>query len=296
MKKRIYIVLLLSLLAGMSVAAPHYGTGALTHWLGFSVMGVEATPIMGKTEAKAGVGGGGQVSLFYELHKGHFFFNAGVGADYLITNCSLSRYSDEFPRVDPYTGQNTIYRYIYSDYREQQTQMRMVVPVQFGYRFGSWVYIGLGAAYRTQPFINSTSSKARMLTEGEYENYIQPIRNTEAYEYWPEAEYKNGGKVRSATHEVAVEAELGARIPIVRGVQMRIGAYVGYDIPIDKFANRAAMPLVSYTPSDTRAIRFNSLFDSALLNKDVQRIRAGVRVTFLFNVTRNRQACMCMTD
>lgn len=295
MKQRLYIVLVWSLLAGMSVAAPHYNTGAVTHWLGFSVAGVEASPIMGKTEAKIGIGGGGQLSLLYELHKGRFFFNAGLGADYIITNCSLAHYTDEFPRID-FTGEDVIYRYVYSDYREQQTQMRMVVPVQFGYRFGSWFYIGLGAAFRMQPFINSASSKARMLTEGEYERFIQPIRNSDQYQYWPEAEYKNGSKVRSATNEVAVEAELGARISLARGIQMRVGAYLGYDIPMGSYANRASSPLVTYSPSDTRDIQFNSLFDSPLLSRDVQRIRAGVRVTFLFNVTRERRACMCMTE
>jgi hypothetical protein len=54
------------------------------------------------------------------------------------------------------------------------------------------------------------------------------------------------------------------------------------------------MTLIDYT--DDPNIRFNSLLDSPVLNKDAQRVRAGLRVTFLFNVTRNTSSCMCMND
>ena len=294
MKLRAYIVSLLALLTTMSVAAPRYGTNRLSHWLGISLTGVEATPILGKkTDAYAKAGGGGQLTLLYELHKGHFFFNAGVGADYIVTNCALDAYANAFPRVD-FTGEPVLYRYVYSDLKEQQTQVRILLPVQFGYRFGRWVYAGLGATVRFQPIMNKTVTTARMFTEGEYERFIQPIRNAPAYDYRAEAEYKGNSLVRSATNELAVEAEVGARIPL-KGVQMRIGAYVGYDLPLQSYKNkRANMTLIDY--SEDPNIRFNSLLDSPVLSKDAQRVRAGLRVTFLFNVTRNTSACMCMTE
>lgn len=294
MKLRAYIVSLLVALATMSVAAPRYSTGGVSHWLGISLTGVEATPILDKkTDAYAKAGGGGQLTLLYELHKGHFFFNAGVGADYIVTNCALDAYHDEFPRVD-FTGEPVLYRYVYSDLKEQQTQVRILLPVQFGYRFGRWVYAGLGATVRFQPIMNKTASTARMFTEGEYERFIQPIRNAPAYDYRAEAEYKGNSLVRSATNEVALEAEVGARIPL-KAVQMRIGAYVGYDLPLQSYnAKRANMTLIDYT--EDPKIRFNSLLDSPVLNKDAQRVRAGLRVTFLFNVTRKTSSCMCMND
>lgn len=294
MKLRAYIVSLLVALATMSVAAPRYSTGGVSHWLGISLTGVEATPILDKkTDAYAKAGGGGQLTLLYELHKGHFFFNAGLGADYIVTNCALDAYADAFPRVD-FTGEPVLYRYVYSDLKEQQTQVRILLPVQFGYRFGRWVYAGLGATVRFQPIMNKTVTTARMFTEGEYERFIQPIRNAPAYDYRAEAEYKGNSLVRSATNEVALEAEVGARIPL-KAVQMRIGAYVGYDLPLQSYnAKRANMTLIDYT--EDPKIRFNSLLDSPVLNKDAQRVRAGLRVTFLFNVTRKTSSCMCMND
>ena len=294
MKLRTYIVSLLVLSATMSVAAPRYSANRLSHWLGISLTGVEASPILGKkTDAYAKAGGGGQATLLYELHKGHFFFNAGLGADYIVTNCALDAYADAFPRVD-FTGEPMLYRYVYSDLKEQETQVRILMPIQFGYRFGDWVYAALGAAVRFQPIVNKTSSTARMFTEGEYERFIQPIRNAPEYDYRAEAEYKGSSPVRSATNEVALEAEVGARIPL-KGVQMRIGAYVGYDLPLQSYTSkRANMTLMDY--SEDPNIRFNSLLDSPVLNKDAQRVRAGIRVTFLFDVTRDKSACMCMTE
>lgn len=294
MKLRAYIVSLLVALATMSVAAPRYSTGSVSHWLGISLTGVEATPILDKkTDAYAKAGGGGQLTLLYELHKGHFFFNAGLGADYIVTNCALDAYADAFPRVD-FTGEPVLYRYVYSNLKEQQTQVRILMPVQFGYRFGKWVYAGLGATVRFQPIMNKIVTTARMFTEGEYERFIQPIRNAPAYDYRAEAEYKGNSLVRSATNEVALEAEVGARIPL-KAVQMRIGAYVGYDLPLQSYnAKRANMTLIDYT--EDPKIRFNSLLDSPVLNKDAQRVRAGLRVTFLFNVTRKTSSCMCMND
>jgi len=293
MKCRTYILSVLVLLAGMSAAAPRYSKGGVTHWLGLSLTGVEATPVLGKTEAYAKAGGGAQAELLYELHKGHFFFNAGLGADYIVTNTALDAYADAFPRVD-FMGEDVLYRYVYSDMRERQTQIRLVVPVQFGYRFGKWVYVGLGAAARIQPLVNTTSTTARMLTEGEYERFIQPIRNAPAYDYRPEADYAGKSKVRSATNELAVEAEVGARIPF-RGMQLRIGAYLGYDIPLQSYkSKRADMTLIDY--SEDPAIRFNSMLDSPVLSSDPQRVRVGVRVTFLLDVTRTPSSCMCMTE
>ena len=294
MKLRAYIVSFMAALTTMSVAAPRYSTGSVSHWLGISLTGVEATPILDKkTDAYAKAGGGGQLTLLYELHKGHFFFNAGLGADYIVTNCALDAYADAFPRVD-FTGEPVLYRYVYSNLKEQQTQVRILMPVQFGYRFGKWVYAGLGATVRFQPIMNKTVTTARMFTEGEYERFIQPIRNAPAYDYRAEAEYKGNSLVRSATNEVALEAEVGARIPL-KAVQMRIGAYVGYDLPLQSYSSkRANMTLIDYT--EDPKIRFNSLLDSPVLNKDAQRVRAGLRVTFLFNVTRKTSSCMCMND
>lgn len=306
MRTRAYMVFLCLMLTSVSVAAPRYTKkNTLTHWLGFSVTGVEANVIAPQSQIALHAGGGAQLHALYELQKSGFFFNIGVGADFIATNTGMDSYSEAFDRVD-YTGERVLYRYCYVDYKEQQRQLRIVAPVQFGYQFGDWVYAAVGASFRMMPLLNSVNAHTRMFTEGEYGRFIEPIRNAPEYGYWPEAEYMETGKVLSAVHEVAVEAEVGVNIPMPkRWLRTRAGAYFGYDVPIGNYANRATTPLADYSKVDINPftqsqenlqanLRFNSMLDTPVAKNDVQRMRIGIRVTMLFDVTTHKNKCMCL--
>jgi len=304
---RLYIYIVTTVLWTATVSAKSYdvSSSAPTHWLGVSVMGVEANSLLGgNTDAFMRPGGGGQFTFFYEVQKKAFFFNVGLGMDYVLTASALKEHTDAFTRVDYYDHDVLTYRYIYSHYEEKQTQLRLLVPVQFGYRFGDWFYIGLGAAFRLSPLLNSFNTTTRMYAEGEYDKHIGPIRDADVYGFWSDAEYKGSGSVRSAAHEVAVEAEFGARVPLAKKVEMRAGVYLGYDIPLSSYSQRATTPLVDYSAVDVNPatqskanleanIRFNSMYDTSVLNREVQRIRVGLRLTFLFNVAQSSKPCMC---
>ena len=302
MKIRNYIVLLLLVMASTSEAALRVSS-PLSHKLGLSLTGVEANALTGG-DIRTKLGGGGQLHLFYELHKNNFYFNVGIGADYIITNNTLNHYSDAFDRVD-FTGEPVLYRYIYSDYRDQHSQLRVVIPMQFGYYIGDWMYVGVGAAFRTSPLLNNYSARTRMLAEGEYERFVQPIRNTEQYGYWPETDYHGNGRLRSVMHEVAVEAEIGIRLPLpTKRFQMRMGVYVGYDMPIGVYKGRE-MPLADYSNVDINPmtqtwaniqenLQLNSLLDSSVAAHDAHRLRVGVRLSMLLDVTVRKTKCMCL--
>lgn len=296
----------LALVANTMMAAPRYSAGQLSHWLGISATGVEANHIFKKNlPAYTQAGGGGEATLLYEIQKGRFFFNIGLGAEYMQTASAIDAYSDEFLRMD-YTGDQVLYRYVYSDYEETQTQLRVVAPVHFGYHFGDWFYIGLGAAFRSKPLMNAFDVKTRILTEGQYDYLIQPIRNAPDYGYWQEADYTGKGVVNSATHEMAVQLELGARVPIAKKVQMRVGAFLGYDLPLisykqpkDILVNYAAVdtnPLTQSMENLAQNIQFNSMLDANVTHNNLQRIRVGVKLTFIFNVTNTAMPCMCLID
>ena len=219
----------------------------------------------------------------------------------------MDTHSEAFERVD-YTGEQVLYRYCYTNYKEQQRQLRIIVPVQFGYLFGNWVYAGVGASFRTAPLLNSVNAHTLMFTEGEYSRFIDPIRNAPDYGYWPEAEYTESGKVQSALNEIAVEAEVGVNVPVsVNWFRMRAGVYFGYDLPIGSYTKRAETPLADYSKVDTNPqtqsfedlqanLRFNSMLDTPVAKKDVQRMRIGIRLTMLFDVTTHAKHCMCMPD
>lgn len=307
MKQRSIIVGICLLLAASLMAAPRYGRTAVTHWLGLSLTGVEANMLPASSSGvKPKAGYGGQAHLQYEIHAGKFFFNAGLGFDYIVTNNALASYSDAFDRVD-LMGEPLIYRYVYSDFKEQERQLRFILPVQFGYEIGEWMYIGVGAEFRAAPFINNFKSSGRMLAEGEYERFIEPIRNSEQYGFWPETEF-NTIPLRAGAdaHEVAVELELGARVPVGKKGLVRFGVYAGYDIPVE-YSSKTPTPLFDYSRIDTnpatqswentqKYLQINSLIGSPLMSIATQRLRVGVRVSLLINVTHTPSQCMCLRD
>lgn len=307
MKKRSIIVGICLLLAASLMAAPRYGRTVVTHWLGLSLTGVEANMLPASSSGvKPKAGYGGQAHLQYEIHAGKFFFNAGLGFDYIVTNNALASYSDAFDRVD-LMGEQLIYRYVYSDFREQERQLRFILPVQFGYEIGEWMYIGVGAEFRAAPFINNFKSSGRMLAEGEYARFIEPIRNSEQYGFWPESEF-NTIPLRAGAdaHEVAVELELGARVPMGKKGLARFGVYAGYDIPVE-YSSKTPTPLFDYSRIDTnpatqswentqKNLQINSLLGSTLMNITTQRLRVGVRISLLINVTHTPSRCMCFRD
>ena len=307
MKQRSIIVCICLLLAASLMAAPRYGRTAVTHWLGLSLTGVEANMLPASSSGvKPKAGYGGQAHLQYEIHAGKFFFNAGLGFDYIVTNNAMASYSDAFDRVD-LMGEQLIYRYVYSDFKEQERQLRFILPVQFGYEIGEWMYIGVGAEFRAAPFINNFKSSGRMFAEGEYERFIEPIRNSEQYGFWPESEL-NTIPLRAGAdaHEVAVELELGARVPMGKKGLARFGVYAGYDIPVE-YSSKTSTPLFDYSRIDTnpatqswentqKYLQINSLLGSTLMNITTQRLRVGVRVSLLINVTHTPSQCMCLRD
>lgn len=307
MKQRSIIVGICLLLAASLMAAPRYGRTVVTHWLGLSLTGVEANMLPASSSGvKPKAGYGGQAHLQYEIHAGKFFFNAGLGFDYIVTNNAMASYSDAFDRVD-LMGEQLIYRYVYSDFKEQERQLRFILPVQFGYEIGEWMYIGVGAEFRAAPFINNFKSSGRMFAEGEYERFIEPIRNSEQYGFWPESEF-NTIPLRAGAdaHEVAVELELGARVPMGKKGLARFGVYAGYDIPVE-YSSKTSTPLFDYSRIDTnpatqswentqKYLQINSLLGSTLMNITTQRLRVGVRVSLLINVTHTPSQCMCLRD
>ena len=303
-RKYLYIVLLSVLPAVVSVAAPRqYKSATLTHWVGMSVTGVEANLLPNGNDIIIKGGGGGGGHLLYELRTGGWFFNIGLGADYILTNTALATYTDAFGRVDR-TGEALTYRYNYSDYAEQQRQVRLMIPLQVGYQFGDYAYVGIGASFRTKPLLNEIRTHTRMYTQGEYERFIEPFRDAPYYGFWSEDEYSGTGIMRSATNEMAVEAEVGTNIPLnAKKVRMRAGLYFGYDLPLSQFEEREATALVDYSAVNKSPysqsqedlkenIRFNSMLDTSL-SAEAQRVRVGLRLTVLFDVTPKPRHCMC---
>ena len=320
--RRLSIIALLLCLATTLVAAPRYrASNTLTHHVGVALAGFEANLFTGQTnpDVTVGIGGGAQLSVNYELQKSGFFFQIGAGVDFTRTAASLKQYDgDTINTVFDIGGyvDSVVYRYVYSDYREQHDQMRIVVPIRFGYLIGKWAYIGIGASYRSMPLImNALTVNTRMYSQAEFIQAYMPNIHPEdddlghiwedTYKVWIESDYAGKGRVLSATHEVAAEAEIGMRFALTNKLQLRAALYAGYDIPIISFKkdNRLKTlgdyskldnnPLASDKDNLKNNLGFNSMLDTNILLRDPHRLRAGLRLTLLFNVSSESEHCMC---
>lgn len=341
---RLNIILLLSIVSlSVSAVRPFNPNSNVTHWIGLSVLGEEANPIL-KSNMNIDVldGWGGQATLFYELHKNNFFFNVGLGVDYVTTSTKIETFTDE-PYDNTTWGKiqfsipslvtvdeaiNVSYRYVYSNYNEQQRQMRLVLPIQFGFEFAEWWYTAFGVTFRFTPLQNSFAVSSRMFTEGQaffaeeileknpILKEIGPVvtaevfrNNIEGFEpgigFWPEDEFNNerkNNKIRSATNEMSVEAEIGVNLNLMRRFRMRAGVFVGYDLPLSsiKPTHLIDYPVNLYSNTDLLSqdlrnpndyIDFNSMLDASQIA--AQRIRVGLKLTLLLNVTPKSTLCNC---
>ena len=144
-----------------------------------------------------------------------------------------------------------------------------------------------------------------MYAQGEYDRFIEPIRETPYYGFWARDTYTGQGVMLSATNEVALEAEAGVNIPLpMQVIKMRAGVFVGYDLPLTKYEARSSSPLVDYSAVNTNPltqtqenvkqnIRFGSMLDTSLAAHDAHRLRVGMRLTVLFDITPKPKHCMC---
>ena len=288
------------------------------HFITTSIAGGSGLGMSCGDMIRPGAGGDAQLAVNYEVLRSGFFFSIGVGADYRLSQFAMkTNMVDQFPMPDR-DGRATLYRYVYSGYREQEHTIYGSVPIQFGYRIKNKVYISLGAK-ASMPLWNTYSVSTDMYTEGAYENLIDVIsRNVPSYGYYPEIRYGYKGSYKAPTLMVSPTAEIGAFFRIVPGISCRLGAYVEYAIPV--VGNQhITKDIVDYTAIDSNPqtrnlenlqsfIRFNSVLNAHMdpsstsypgtnvMKAASQFISFGIRATFRFNVTRTPSICMCEID
>jgi len=317
--KRILILPLLFLSLG--VQAQYYNTmsSRCRHYINLSVGAGVAENLSFNNYVTNRVGGNGQFAFTYEIQKKLFFFNFGVGVDYMLTSQGISHFVDQYNRVDK-EGDEILYRYVYDNYKEHQHILTGTFPIQFGFNLGQYVYLAVGAKV-SAPFFTQYTTKTDMYTEGEYIRFIQPIsRNVPAYGFYATDTYKYKGIINPlGSINVAPTFEIGGRIPLdaKKKIDCRVGLYAEYAIPVVKKQFSAELMDYSATQTDPLTqnqadlkanIRFNSLmyshFPSSVLEtsgmtfmtKAAEYLTVGVKATFCFDVTIPPKICVLCYD
>lgn len=279
----------------------------MQHYINISLQGGETNTLTAAAEGyditdKAGAGGG--LSVAYELTKGNFFFNVGVGADYQWTGQHLEAFTDEFERID-FEGEALLYHYNYSDFRERQRTLLVSIPVQFGYWVHPYIYLAVGAKIGL-PVMATYSNSADMYTDGVYDRFLEPFSNVPQYGYYSTDRYSYSNNsmsaVRAALPQVAATIELGGRIPVkMKKHQLRAGVFAEYAFPFGSLtrgsiADYSAVDTNPYTQSQEQLRQtfvMNSVLDSYCLKRLHQNLTVGLKITLQLNVTRNTEPCRC---
>lgn len=317
MKKYFTLLLTTLMLSSMSYAQ-YYSTvtSRARHYLNLSV-GAGISENMSVTELVSNkVGGTGQFQFTYEMDKKSFFFQFGVGVDYLYTGQGLAEMTDQYERNDK-DGEPILYRYVYSDYKEAQHNILVTIPVMFGFHFATYGYVSAGAKVGL-PVYGHYKTTTDMFTEGEYLRFVQPIsKNVPAYGFYPRGEYSYSGDFDRSGIFVSPVFEIGGRFRIKKKIDCRLGLFAEYALPVggsNYKANLIDLNQVDINPVSQNQknleenIRFNSIlmshFNTTVLNHEgenlldraSQYLQIGVRATFRFDVTIPPYICVLCYD
>ena len=298
MNKPSYILRSVLLIALITMSSSVF---ALSHYLTASLGGGATIPMALPDGMERQLGGEGQLSVAYELGHQGFFFNVGVGAEYMLLRGTVERFADQFARQDK-NGIDINYRYVYGNYEENDRLIHLTIPVQVGYRFLKYGYVAAGVKF-SLPLWGQNTCNTKMYTELEYTNLIAPIsRDVPSYGAYKETDYSStdASKQQSfiSTCNVAPNIEIGGWLPISRKVNCRIGAFCEYVIPLksgnipESRVDYSAVDVNPQTQNQTN-LSENIHFCSQLTTHTIV---VGLRCTFRFKVAGTSKICNCVKD
>lgn len=302
--KHIALVICLVLIQGIGNAR-NYQKAVAAHYIGLSIGGGEANDIAKNLHPLPGAAG--NVTLFYEMQKNRVMVSIGVQAQFQYTRDSLVSFVNGFDRTDIMGAVN--YQYVYSNWLDKQTDLRVTIPVRIGYQPNDYLYVMAGADVSMALFSRHTTT-ANMFTQGVHAWDSKPIQTDDLTDfsanlgYYRSAEYNTTAPCTENIW-VAPAVEIGSYIPLKsKKSKLRVGVYANYGIRIGKRQN---LDVVDYSAIDmgvnpnTQSQSFlqnNVVLNSALNSNQLAsmpgNLEVGLRVTYLMDVTAEKKICMCV--
>lgn len=301
-------ILSLLLLLWSVAAMAQYATSRPAHYMALSLGGGEANTFTSLVAddhiLKDPIGGSALFNMAYELRKDRFLFGLGAGIDYTYTRQTVQSFSMPSAITDR-EGDNIIYTYRYSDYRDRQHVLSVGIPVYAGGYIGKYAYL-LAGAKLSVAVLAKHHTTTMLSTDGTYSDLTEDgiIKNVSSYGYFPAEEFAARKDYAAPMLRIAPMVEAGVRLPLrSRRVEMRLGVYAEYHIPVSYTHD---LPLVDYsqmptTPPDEQTLQdmhnlliFNPITNSYLQSKTWSQLTVGVKWTCLFNLTRQAYPCRCI--
>ena len=300
-----HIVLILFLLLQGIVYARGYQASTAVHHIGMSVGGGEANDLAKNLHTLPGAAG--NITLFYEMQKNRIMVSIGVEAQFQYTRDSLDAFVNEFKRTDIMGAVN--YQYIYSNWFDKQTDLRVAIPLRVGYQPNDYLYFMAGADVSIALMAQHTTT-ATMYTQGVHAWDSKPMQTDDLTDfsanlgYYKSSEYSTTAPYTENIW-VAPALEIGSYIPLKsKKSKLRVGAYANYGIRIGKHPNSelvdySAIDMSANPNSQSQSFLQNNLVLNSALNSNrwssmPGNLEVGLRITYLLELTTHKKICMCM--
>ena len=322
MRRTILTLICVAILAPVS-GQQYYNTvsSRCRHFLDLSIGAGVAENMAKAPLVNTKIGADANFAFTYEIAKKSFFFQIGFGADYIMARRGLDPFTDSYTgRFDKDGFLLNRYSYVYTEYQEQTHYLLGTVPVLFGFQLTQRMYISFGAKVML-PFMYTYKTDARFYTEGVYDQFIDVIsRNVPNYGFYDESDYQYKAPMTFGLTDiyVAPTLEIGAKFALAKKVDVRVGVYAEYALPV--VASKAKMDILDYSMVEMNPIlqnqmdlaeniRFNNIAygrfnptvegeksGAVLQNDPSQYLNVGIRATFRFDVTIPPKICLMCSD
>ena len=291
-----------------SAKTPKYKS-TTNHYIGFSIGGGEANDIFTGTDGvKPLTGGAANAMVSYELQLNRMLlFSIGLQVQYQYTRDTVAPFMDSFYRRD--IMGNVEYQYLYSKWGDQNRDLRLTIPVRIGCQVNDYLYILAGADV-SFAVLTSHSSSAEMFTQGLHAWDSRPMRTDDKHDFTANLGYYTPFDVATTAPYkealwIAPSLEIGSYIPVPgKKSRLRAGVYVNYGFRLGQLSENT---IVDYSAINMRAnpntqppeyIQENAVLNT-VMNSDVvaalpNNLEAGIRVTYLLDVTMRKTHCMCV--
>ena len=276
---------------------------ALVHYLGLSIGGGECNNL-GTTRIPVShkVGGTAALAFHYEMQYRTWFWGVGLEGRWQMLN-NATAFTDSTWRVD-IDGDSLNYQYVYNSFKERDMIANIGIPIYVGKQF-SKVYALVGLRIDI-PIWAKYTFNTNMHTQGIYSWSISPIvsdgiNDFSSLGFYPAKDYTCTDTYQDQLY-LTPFVELGYDFLHTENVNMRVGAYASYAIPLSVSDK---LPLADYSAIDSNPntqnqqnmeqhIRWNSLMESDIYSQRAYKLEVGLKLTMLFNVTVKNNKCMCI--
>lgn len=300
MRKAYTLILLIGLSVSLSAQSSRKN---VSHHLSFTGSGgadfALLTHQIGDYGLKGKVGGTADLAVLYELQKGGFFFNIGVGGSFLQNSFKMDQYNESFERVDK-EDEPVMYNYHYTDYKQRSRYIGITVPVQFGYVFSNNVYVAVGARLWYGAWQNY-KVQTQLMTDGTYIRFFDYIQTLASYGFYEKDEYNYSKSGSLSKLDLLVDAEVGYRLLNRKMFSLRVGLYVQYGV-LNQAKNDGGLvdlsgvdlsPLTQTKEDLAANIAFREMERSSVMSgARLSNLNVGVRVTLSLNF-RKAEPCVC---